>query len=89
MTDKVLAPKDIRNMTQEEREELAKHMAVPIRCGGADYIDGKLHYRIQGWLVPADVIEQSRQDNNGDPWIGIKAYQETHEPYIITRRRGK
>ena len=73
--------------TPEGRKKIAEHMIVPIRCGGGAYVDGKLHLRLGGWLVPQEVIDQSRVENNGDPWPGIRAYQQTHEPY--TNQRGK
>lgn len=69
---------DIAKLTQEERMRLAESMVVPIRCGGTEYIDGKLYLRLQGWLVPSDVVEQG--------WPAIKAYQSTHAPYVLRRR---
>jgi hypothetical protein len=63
--------------TEEGRRKIAEHMVVPVRCGGTEYIDGKLHYKIGGWLVPSEVLDRSP---SGDPWPGIREYQRTHEP---------
>ena len=68
--------------TDEEIKRLGESLVSPLRCGGLDYIDGKPYYRIQGWLIPAEIIEQSKQANNGDPWPGIREWQRTHEPYV-------
>ncbi len=67
--------------TPEGRKKLAESMIVPIRCGGGTYVDGKLHLRLGGWLVPQEVIDRGRDENNGDPWPAIREYQRTHEPY--------
>lgn len=72
--------------TPEGRKKLADSMIQPFRCGGADYIDGKIHYRSGGWLIPGSVLDQSRAEHNGDPWPGIRAYQSTHEPYTLPPR---
>lgn len=77
---------DFRKMTPEELQKLAKSMVQPVRCGGTDYIDGKIHYRIQGWLVPGAVLDASGQEHNGNPWPGIKAYQDTHDRYPVPIR---
>lgn len=67
--------------TEVGRRKIAASMIVPVRCGGGTYVDGKLHYKLGGWLVPQEVLEQSRREHNGDPWPGIFEYQRTHEPY--------
>jgi hypothetical protein len=74
--------------TPEGRRKVAASMVRPVRCGGADYIDGKLHLRIGGWLVPQEVLNKSR-GVHGDPWPGIEEYQRTHAPYAVTRVRGR
>jgi hypothetical protein len=66
--------------TPEGRRKLAASMVVPIRCGGAEYIAGKLHLRLGGWLVPSDVVHQG--------WPAIHEYQRTHEKYVL-RPRGR
>lgn len=43
----------IANMTPQERGELAKKMAVPLRCGGCDYDpDGSRFYWSGGRRLP-------------------------------------
>jgi hypothetical protein len=70
-----------KKLTHEEIMELAKNMATPIRCGGTEYINGVLHYLLQGWLVPQDIVNQG--------WDAIKAYQDKHEPYTDLQERMK
>ena len=55
----VVTPEALAKMTQAQRAEIARHMIRPVRCGGTEYIDGKLHLRIGGWLVPAQVLHDS------------------------------
>lgn len=88
MTPEQKAVLDKHLSTPEGRRKLAESMIVPIRCGGAEYIDGKLHLRLGGWLVPQEVIDRSCEEHNGDPWPGIREYQRTHEKYVL-RPRGR
>jgi hypothetical protein len=64
----------IAKLTPAQRAEIAKHMMVPIRCGGTEYIDGKIHLRLGGYLVPGDVVDRG--------WPAIYEYQRTHETYV-------
>ena len=66
--------------TPEGRKKVAESMVVPIRCGGTEYIDGKIHYRLGGYLVPGEVVSQG--------WPAIHEYQRTHEKYVL-RPRGR
>jgi hypothetical protein len=67
--------------TSEGRQKVAASMVVPIRCGGAEYIKGVLHLRLGGCLVPDSVVKEG--------WPSIRAYQATHEPYVLKPRGRK
>lgn len=81
--NKVLTSRDIKEMSPEDRKKVADAMIVPIRCGGTEYINGELHYRLGGWLVPSSVVTQG--------WPAINQYRNTHPSYLTaehkTRRR--
>ncbi len=66
--------------TPEGRKKLVESMVVPIRCGGGEYIDGKIHYRLGGYLVSGDIVDQG--------WGAIHEYQRTHEKHVL-RPRGR
>jgi hypothetical protein len=65
--------KNLTDLTDKERKELAARMVSPIRCGGAEYIKGCLHYRIGGWLIPDHIVH--------DGWEAIHEFQATHTRY--------
>ncbi len=80
-----LTPERLREEMAKDptfKARLAAAMVTPIRCGGSEYIDGVLHLRLGGWLVPNPVVAQG--------WDAIHAYQATHEKYTLPERgRGR
>lgn len=42
---------EYNDWTEEDIVKIAESMASPIRCGGTEYIDGELYYRIGGRLI--------------------------------------
>ena len=67
MTNNNSIKNDIQSLSQAEKQNLAKHMASPFRCGGSFYIDGKLIYRYGEHFISQDELNEHKY--NREQWI--------------------
>jgi hypothetical protein len=75
---KSLTAEDIKNMTQEEKEDLASRMYNPLRCGGAGYDEnGKYYLILGGKRCNAKEINQIKREMNP------KWSEEALKPYLL------
>lgn len=78
----ILTPEQIKEMTPEEKKDLASRMYNPIRCGGAGYDEsGKYYLIIGGKRRFAKEINQIKREMN-PTWS-----EEALKPYLLDENK--
>lgn len=72
----------------KHKEEIAKHMAVPFRCGGASYVDGQLVYRTGGHFI-SEITLHSSNCKTSEWWDNWYKNHDHNECIIIENKMTK